>query len=221
MPTNDLDDLKSAWNNLSRQLERQNALSLEQLKQNKLGRFRSGLRPLMLGQTLLLIIGAIIVAASAQFWIDHRGVPSLVVCGVLLQAYGIMFIAFAVRDLMLIRRLDYGAPILIIQKQLAQLRAWHIHTGIWYGLTGSVVWLPVLIVMLHFLGADLLLHKPQKVYWLLASALVCLGLNYALVRLARTPGKCGRALAASWIGRSVNRAQAILGEIDEFERELT
>jgi hypothetical protein len=42
MPTTDLDDLKTAWKELNRQLERQNELTLRQMKENKLGRFRSG-----------------------------------------------------------------------------------------------------------------------------------------------------------------------------------
>ena len=220
MPTNELEDLKIAWKELSQRLERQNALTQQQLKEDKLVRFRYGLRPLVLGQILQLVIGAIIAAVSAQFWVAHRDAPVLVICGLLLQAYGIMFIAFAVRDLILIRRIDYGAPVIVIQKQLAQLRAWHIRAAVWYGMTGSVVWLPVFVVVLHWLGAAGFTHRPRTVLWLVASAFVCLAFNYGLVLLSRTSGKCGRALTANWIGRSANRAQAMLTEIEEFEREL-
>jgi hypothetical protein len=131
-----------------------------------------------------------------------------------------MFIAFAVRDLMLIRQIDYGAPVIVIQKQLATLRAWHIRAAIWYGLTGSVVWLPVMIIVLHWLGADAWIKKPQTISWLVASAFVCLAVNCGLVLLARRPGRWGRGLAASWVGCSVNRAQAALDEIEDFEREV-
>jgi serine/threonine-protein kinase len=219
MPTTDLDDLKIAWNELNRQLERQNALTLRQMKESKLGRFRSGLRPLVFGQILQLLLGAVITIVSANFWVSHLNQPHLVLSGLFLQAYGILFIAFAVQDLILIRRIDYSAPIVVIQRQLAELGTWHIRTAIWYGVAGSVVWLPVLIIILHLLGADIWIQKPRAVWWLLASAFVCLAFNYSLVLLARTPGKCGRALAGSWIGRSVNRAQVTLNEIEEFERE--
>ena len=216
----DIDDLKTAWKELNRQLERQNTLTLRQIKENKLGRFRSGLRPLVFGQTLQLIVGAVITIVSANFWLSHLNQLHLLLSGLFLQAYGILFIAFAVRDLMLIRQIDYSAPIVVIQKQLAELGAWHIRAAIWYGMAGSVVWLPVLIVILHLLHADIWTQKPRAVWWLLSSVLVCLAFNYGLVLLARTPGRCGRALAGSWIGRSVNRAQAALTEIEEFEREL-
>jgi hypothetical protein len=219
MPVTDLDDLKAAWQILNRNLERQNTLALHQFKETKLARFRSGLRPLVIGQFIQLIIGVLITLSSANYWVNHIGAPPLLICGLLLQAYGIMFIAFAARDLILIRRIDYAAPVVEIQKQLAELRAWHIRAAAWHGLTGSVIWLPVMLVMLHFLGADRLIDKPSKVVWLISTALVCLGLNYGLMRLARSPGKCGRSLRRSWIGSAVNRAQDALDEIEEFEKQ--
>ena len=219
MPTIDRDDLKTAWKEVSDRLDRQNALTRRQLDENKRARFRSGLQPLALGQIMQLIIGAVIVSLSAQFWVTHLGTTHLVICGLFLQAYGIMFLAFAVRDLMLIRGIDYGGPIVVIQKQLAQLRAWHLRSAIWFGLAGSIIWLPVMIILLHSLGSDSWVQKPRTMYWLMASAFVCLAVNYGLVVLARSLGKCGRALANSWAGRSVNRAQAALAEIEEFERE--
>jgi len=139
--------------------------------------------------------------------------------GILLAAYGIMFIAFATRDLVLIRRIDYAAPVVTIQRALAELRAWHVRAAAWYGLTGSVVWLPVMIVVLYLLGADFQMDKPQKIYWLISTAVVCLASSVGLMLLARSHGKCGQWLRESWIGRSVNRAQAALTEIEEFERE--
>src|SRR3954453_175519 len=147
MSVTELDDLKSAWQTLNRNLERQHTLALHQFKETKMARFRSGLRPLVLGQLSLLVIGAAITVASAQFWVERLDAPFLLGCGVFLQAYGIMFIAFAARDLILICRIDYSAPVIGIQKQLAELRTWHIRAAAWHGLTGSVAWLPVMIVV--------------------------------------------------------------------------
>jgi hypothetical protein len=220
MPTTTIEDLKLAWKELSQKLDQQNSLILHQFTESKLAQFRSGLRPLILGQMIQVIIGTVITASSAQFWINHLDTPQLLICGVLLQAYGIMFIAFAVRDLILIRRIDYAAPVVVIQRQLAELRSWHLRAAAWYGLTGSVVWLPVMLVMLHLLGGDLWIDEPHKAYWLVSSALVCLAVSYSLILLARFPGRCGWALKNSWIGRSVNRAQATLKEIEEFERDV-
>lgn len=219
MSATELDDLKVAWQTLNRNLERQNALALHQFKENKLARFRSGLRPLVVGQFLLLLIGIVITAVSAQFWVSHLGSPLLLTCGLFLHAWGIMFIVFAARDLLLVRRIDYAAPVIDIQKQLAELRAWHIRAAVWHGFTGSVAWLPVIIVLLHVLGANVGFPKPQKIIWLIATVAVCLLFNYGLMRLARSSGNCGQALRRSWIGSAVNRAQDMLDEIAQFEKE--
>jgi hypothetical protein len=221
MPTTTFDDLKLAWKELGEKLDRQNVLALDQLKQTKLAHFRSGLHPLFIGQLLQLILGAVIAGWSAQFWINHLHATLLLICGLYLHAYGLMFIAFAVRDLILIRRIDYGAPVLAIQKQLAELRAWHLRAAVVYGFPGSVVWLPVMLIFLHSLGADLSHDQPRKLLWLFSSAAVCLALNYALMVLARSPGKGGRILRRSWIGGSVNRAQTMLDEIERFESEAS
>ena len=219
MSVTELDDLKATWQTLNRNLERQNALALHQFKENKLARFRSGLRPLVVGQLLLLIIGVVITAVSARFWVAHIATPLLLTCGLLLHAWGLMFIVFAARDLLLLHRIDYAAPVLDIQKQLAQLRAWHIRAAIWHGFTGSVAWLPVMIVLLQAMGANVGSPKPSKVIWLISTVAICLLVNYGLMRLARSSGKCGQALQRSWIGSSVTRAQAALDEIAQFEKE--
>jgi len=215
-----LGDLKDAWKELSDKLDRQNTLALHQFKQSKLAGFRSRLRPLAFGQILQLITGGLITAVSAQFWVNHLGTPHLMICGLLLQLYGLMFVVFAVRDLVLIRQIDYDAPIIAIQKQLAKVRIWHVRTAIWFAITGSLMWLPAIVVVLYLLGADPWVHSPRTVHWLVSSAVVCVAFSYGLIRLARSAGKCGRALKDSWIGRSVNRAQATLDEVKEFEREI-
>jgi hypothetical protein len=220
MPATELDDLKAAWQSLNRNLERQNALALVEFRERKLSRFRSGLGPLAIGQVMQLVLGAAMTIFFAQFWVSHTAVPPLFVSGLLLQLYGMMFVAFAARDLLLIRRIDYAAPVIVIQRQLAELQAWHLRAAVVHGLTGAVAWLPGMLVLLHFLGADVLMNKPGKMWWLISTALVCLAFNYALVRLARSPGRCGVSLRNSWIGRTVIRARATLDEVEKFEREI-
>ena len=90
MSVTELDDLKSVWQTLNRNLERQHTLALHQFKETKMARFRSGLRPLVLGQLLQLVIGVAITLASAQFWVNHIGAPLLLICGLFLHGYGIM-----------------------------------------------------------------------------------------------------------------------------------
>lgn len=221
MPTTELDDLKTAWQTLNRNLERQHTLALHQFKESKLKRLRSGLRPLVIGQIIQIICGAILSILGGSFWFDHIGVAHLMFYGISLHAYGIMLIVFAARDLFLIQRLDYAAPVLALQKQIADLRNWHVRAGIWFGITGCFIWIPLMLMIFYKLGADVWMRKPGVVGWFVLSGFICLGVMCAIVVWSRRPGseKFAKNLKDNSAGRSVSRAQKVLDEIARFERE--
>ncbi len=221
MSSLELEDLKSTWQTLNRNLERQYTLDLHQFRERKLARFRSGFRPLVIGQIIQIVAGALLALFGGSFWVDHIATPHLVIYGVLLHLYGIMFIVFGARDLVLIKRIDYSAPVLAIQKQIAELRAWHQRAGTWFAIAGCFIWVPLMLILFYKLGADVWMRSPSVVYWFVASGFVCVGIFYGLVVWSRRPGQERLAdyLKTSSAGRSVNRAQAMLDEIAQFERE--
>ena len=213
----ELDDLKAAWENLNRNLERQHTLALHQFKESKLARFRSGLGLLAIGQVIQMICGAGLIALSARFWAGHLGVYHLMAWGIFLHGYGIMLAWFAARDLIAIYQIDYAAPVVTIQTQLATLRASHLRAGLWLAIAGCFVWMPLLLVVLYALGADVWAAKPQIVWWFVLNGVVCLGLAAVVAYFWRRPQqKFGRYLRESAVGRSVERAQATLNEIAAF-----
>lgn len=221
MTFTELDDLKSAWHTLNRNLERQHALALHQFRENKGARFRSGFRPLVFGQIIQIICGGFLALVGGSFWTGHLGVAHLMIYGLTVHLYGIMMIIFAARDLFLIKQFDYSAPVLILQKQIADLRAWHQRAGLWFGITGCFIWIPLLLMFFHDLGADVWRRNPSVVGWFFLSALISIGVLAAIVAWSRRPGqeKFARSLEASSAGRSVKRAQSLLDEIAQFERE--
>ncbi len=217
----ELDDLKSTWQTLNRNLERQHALAFHQFRENKLTRFRSGFRALVTGQIIQIICGGLLALLGGSFWVDHLGVAHLMIYGISLHLYGVMMIIFAARDLFLIRQMDYSAPVLVLQKQIAALRAWHLRTGLWFGIAGCFIWIPAMLMIFYGLGADVWRHNPDVVGWFVLSGVVCLGVLLGIVFWSRRPGKESLAsnLEASAGGRSVRRAQALLDEIERFESE--
>lgn len=216
----EFDDLQSAWQTLDRRLEQQNAMQLNLIREGKLSKVRSGLRWLQTGQILQILWGAALVLVFAPFWIEHRDVPHLALCGLALHAYGLMFVLFAARDLMLIARVDYSAPVLNIQKQLANLRAWRMRRGLWLGITACFIWVPLMLVILYWAGLDLWLFKPVVVGWFVVSSAVGFAVMLGIIGWLRHPSrtKLKRALDADAAGRSVRRAEAVLEEISQFER---
>ena len=217
----ELDDLKLAWQSLDRRLAEQHALNLHVFKETKLAQAKSKLRPLMIGQVLQLLAGVAICLLFAPFWIEHIGTPHFLISGVLLHAYGIMFIALAVRELILIGQIDYAAPVLVIQKQLAELRRWRIRIAPLFGVTGCFIWIPLMLVIFNWLGADLWVKAPQVVYWCFANGFVGLGILLAIRKWSQHQRHVnfGKAEDDSIVGRSLQRAECVLAEIASFERE--
>ena len=141
--------------------------------------------------------------------------------GLSVHLYAIMLIAFASRDLYLIKRFDYAAPVLVLQKQIAELRQWHLRAGLWYGVTGCFIWIPLLLMIFQGLGADVWRRNPEVVGWFLVSGVISLGVVYGVIAFSRRAGreKFAQGLEDSSAGRSVQRAQSILEEIAQFERD--
>ncbi len=217
----ELEDLKATWQTLNRNLERQHTLALQQFRETKRRRFRSGFRLLVLGQIIQIIGGGLLALWGGSFWVDHLGIAHLMVEGILVHLYGIMMIVFAARDLVLVRQFDYTAPVLTLQKQIGDLRAWHRTAGLWFGLTGCFIWIPALLMIFHALGADVWRRNPEVVGWFLLSGLVSLGILWAIVAFSRRPGreKFARGLDNSTAGWSVRRAESVLEEIERFEND--
>jgi hypothetical protein len=221
MTYSEIDDLKSAWQSLSRNLERQHALTLHQFRETKRARFRSGFRWLVIGQIFQIICGLLLAGFAARFWFAHLGVVHAMVYGISLHAYGVMLIIFAGRDLELIKRLDYSAPVLELQRQVAKLRRWHLHSALWFGITGCLIWIPFILAIAYSAGADIWINNRGVVGWLVVSGFVPAALLVGVVLWSGRPGngRLARILEESSVGSSVNRAQRLVDEIAQFERE--
>jgi uncharacterized membrane protein len=221
MSVTELDDLKIAWQTLNRNLERQHTLALHQFRESKMARFRSGFWPLVAGQIAQLIIGLLLALWGGSFWFDHPGVTHLMIYGISIHAYAIMLIVFSARDLYLIKRMDYAAAVLVLQKQLDALRRWHLRAALWFGSIGCFIWIPILLLFLYRRGVDVWLHRPAVVGWFFLSGLVSLGIFLAIIFWSRRSGRenLAKKLEDESAGFSVKRAQAVLDEVARFEQE--
>lgn len=213
----ELDEMKLAWQALGRQMERQQALNVQLFRDSRMDRLRHGLRPLLWGQVLQLVLGVLFAVVSAMFWVEHRDVAHLVVCGLLVHAYGVLLIVFAARVLYLLQRIDHAAPVVTIQRQLADLRAWRVRVEAPVNtVLGCFIWIPVLWMNLAWYGVDL--WSRGFMSWALTSSLVGLAACALVVWLMRRAGMA-RKIEDNAAGRSVQKAEAMLAEITRFEQE--
>ncbi len=218
----ELDEMKTAWLALDRRLERQEALNLRTFREGRLDRLRASLRPLLVGRVVQIVVGGLMALTFAPFWVQHLDTLHWVVIGASLHLYALMMIIGGARDIYLIKRIDYAAPVLEIQQQLAGLRAWLLKSAPVFGAVGCFIWIPFMLWAFKVaFDADIYAHAPQVVYAFLASGVLCLALMLLALRWVRHPGrsKWAQMLERSVIGASVYKAQRFLDEIAVFARE--
>lgn len=237
MSTNDaqeVDELKLAWRALERRIERTQALEFARFRSEGLPRVRRALLPLAAGQLVQAALGALMVVWFALLWVEHRAAPPLVALGVVGQIWSAVLVALAVRQLIALSLVDYAAPVVAIQKQIAEVRERRLRTEPFLIISGCAMWLPVtLVVFARLSGSErwlevpwlaarfAWLEHPQALIWLLANLALVPLLAWAVLRWlrsARRPALASR-VDDELAGRALGRAQSMLAEIAEFERE--
>jgi hypothetical protein len=215
--TMELDEMKLAWQVLDRRFGKQHALNVQLFGDGRMDKLRRGLRPLVWGQIFQLAIGVVLAGAAAAFWAPRVHVTDVLVCGLLVHAYGLMLIVFAVRVLYLIQRIDHAAPVLSLQRQLADLRTFRVRVEApTHAVLGCFVWIPVTWMLLAWHGVDPWSH--DFVLWAIASSLVGLS-GVALVLWWMRRMGLQRKIDDHAAGRSVQKAEAVLEAIARFEHD--
>ena len=215
----ELDALKSAWQQLDQRLDRQSALGRHLFADLKQQRARRGLRSLHAGQVLQILFGIALTLWAGSFVFEHRDVMHLFAAGLALQFYGVLTVAFAAMAIARAARIDYAAPVLVIQKQLAHLRAFYVRTNVGLGLAWWVLWMPFTMMAFAEADIDLLAAAPAVLGSGAAMSVAGLLVTLLFARWAFDPRhpQRARAVRENMTGASLLRAQRQLDEIARFE----
>ena len=215
----ELDDFKSAWQTLDARLSRQDRLQLELLRERKLDNARRGLRSLVFGQWLQLLLGVGIIVLGVACWSRNLDVPALFASGVLLHAFGVITAAMAGLTLGLVAMIDYSAPVVVIQKQMARLLRFHTVNSNVCGLPWWIMWV---VVVLGFAGlgdVDPGAATPAWIWLSLAAGIAGLLGTWAWTAWRARSGQPlpDRDMADGCDG--IRRGRRLLDEIARFEQE--
>jgi len=215
-----LDDLKPAIADLDRKASQARSLGVAAYKEQKLDRTRASLRPVLWEHAGQIALGVLIALAVGPFWWNHRAEPGLLVSGLVLHVYAVLMIALGSRVIVLIRTLQLDAPVVQIQKALANLRRSYVMTGFVVGMPWWLLWIPVISVVF---GVDPFADWPAG--WITANLIIgvvgILGTLWFFRHLwtASADSERRRGAEESVAGKSFTSARGFLEEIARFERE--
>lgn len=224
----ELDELKQAWQTLDKRLQQQNAMQFQLLRDKRIDKMKSSLRPLLIGQIIQILFGAWMVLIGVDVWASHRDVPHLLIAGIVMHLYGVATIIAAGVVCGGIAGIDHAAPVLELQRKLAKLRKQYILGGMCVGLPWWVMWVPFIMTLaMSATGIDIyaIAHASSPLAnWLNISIGVgVLGLfgTWIFHRWSRHPSRAalGRKLEEGAAGGSLRRAQAELDALKAYEIE--
>lgn len=216
------DELKAAWQTLDSRLSRQNDIQLALLRERKLDKARGNLRPLLWGQLLQMVLGIALIVLGVACWTHNLHSTGLLISGVLVHAFGVLHVAMAGLTIALIGTIDYAAPVLRIQKQMARLLRFYTLNA---NLCGAPWWILWVLVVIAFAGLNPQTAQTQTPVWIWVSLAIgvvgWLG-TWAFVWARRRKVVAPQDDAAPCVGDGgdgIRRSQRALDEIAAFEQE--
>lgn len=215
----DFDRLHAAWQVLDRKVERLDAESLQQARVNSATAIRRRLRPLAWGQVSQMLLGIALIVMAVPVWRSYSGLPHVFVSGLILHGYGVASILLGGVTLGLLSRLDYGAPVVVLQTRLLRVQKAYVMGSTTLGLAWWLLWIPFMSVLCAWMGVDFVAHVSPAMPWLVAGGVAGLVATGAFHRWARKRPALHAWLQKSMTGRSLTAANSDLQALHELGAE--
>lgn len=222
----ELDDLKVAWKELDRKVTATHSAVLNFQADQKLDRARTALRPLVWRLTWELLKMIAVAVLCGWYLADNYQETRFAVPGIVLHALAILSVISTVRQLEMVRRIDYSAPVISIQRQLAELRALRLRTYLAVLALAPLLWILVLIVVVKgVFGGDV--YAAVGMPWVLANVGFGLAFVLAAVWVSRRWADRFRQsrflsqLVDDLAGRSLATAMGHIADVAKFQSDET
>jgi hypothetical protein len=220
----EIDDLKRSWEEQSRKLDAVLRLNTSLLRESALKKASTATARLSWLLMAEILLDLVLCVWLGSFNADHVTEPRFLVPGIVLHLYAIGAMILGIHQWLALKRVDYGAPVLEIQKRLGALRVQRVRATKLILLSVLPLWTPLLIVALKgLLGVDA--YAIFSSSWLAANVAfgaaviplaVWISKRYA-DRMERSP--LVQRLMRDLAGYNVNAATDFVSSLVRFEEE--
>lgn len=221
-----LDELQAKWAAHNKDLETLTRLNHQMLAAPKLNRSQSAFKRALVGIAIEVGLTFLLVMFLGDFIYEHWNLGSLMVPVAAFDIMMIWALGSQIRHLIFAQRIDFSAPVTVLQRDLMDLRSRRLRYGKIVFLLGFMAWfwLPFgLIALQKFPPAGWLgFQRACFVSSLVALLLLSTGVSVWLAkwfdeRRDRFPRL--QRLTGVLAGRSLNAAVEAIAELKEFEQE--
>ncbi|MGA2537622.1 MAG: hypothetical protein ABSF53_16510 [Terracidiphilus sp.] len=218
----ELDELKSTWQTLEKALERGNQLSAAMLRHQKVDAVQKHLRPLRLNQAFQIFWGMPFIVLAGLLWSTKPTAISVILGGIVVQAYGIGCVMTAGTVFSSLSRIDYAAPVVEVQGRLARVRRAYGICVLVAGLSWWFLWGPLLMLLAGLAHINLYAHAPSFIWINMVTGVVgFLGTYWMYIYSLKSSNMQFRQfMERATFGRSLQNALQQLTEVRKFEEEI-
>lgn len=219
----ELDELKDLWQQTDRRLEAMEpALRLQErlARAGALDRLHWKIRFTHVVLWYELAFGGLVALLAGSYLADHLGEIRFAAPAALLHLGAILTIGLAAWQLVALGQIDYGGPVLDIQKRLAELRAVRARGNRWLLLSSPLLWALLIVVVPHGLvGLDV--YRAFGISWVGGNLLFGLAVLAAAAWASRRfpTSRLLRGLGDDLTGRRLAAMSGFLNDIAAFEAE--
>ena len=216
------DDLRTAWQSLEARMARSDAVQLALLRETRMGRVRSLLRPLVWGNALQCLLGIGLILLGVACWTGNPVVTGLFATGLVVHAFGVLTVVLAALTIVLAATLDPEGPVLRVQKRLDLLLRLQTLNGVACGAPWAVMWL---LVVVAFAGLghhnEAAAPTPAWIAWCFWIGILGTLLAWAWMwrQYRRKDPDAGTFVPRADGTDSIRRSQRLVDEIARFERD--
>jgi hypothetical protein len=218
----ELDELKSTWQALEKALERGNQLSAAMLRQQKLDAVQKHLRWLKLNQAFQVFWGIPFIVLAGFLWSTKPTAISVILGGIVVQAYGIGCLMTAGMVFSSLSRIDYAASVVEVQGGLARVRRAYGICVLAAGLSWWFLWIPLLMLLAGLAHMNLYALAPSFIWFGMATGVVgFLGTYWMYIYSLRSSNmQLRQFVERATFSHGLRNALQQLTEVRKFEEEM-
>lgn len=161
----ELDELKQAWNEHARKLDRVLSLNLQGLKRAQLDQTKSALGRFKIFQVFEILVGFAVLLWSGSYIADHVAVPTLAGPALILAASALGAVIGNIRQLVLLGQISYADPVATIQRKIEEMKLHFLRTIRLMAFMLPLYMVYVVIGLNLVFGWDVLAYADKMFLW--------------------------------------------------------
>ena len=218
----ELDNLKELWAGIDQKLDRNWQLNLEIIRRTNLDKARNKMRSLTWIISITLAFYILVTLFFVRFTVANWGNLQFMATGIVLGGWSVWICFASIRELNAISKIDYAAPITVLQKQLIDLKLMIIRT---LRIVGWIFPFSFAFMILFFkvlFNVDIVAKAPMD--WVIWNLIIYLVLFVPLSLWIHTklhPRNANKKWMHKLLqgnGSQINDAVDFLKEIEDFEK---